>query len=176
VSGLVEVEIGDVLQGLERLQLAGRDLRPVWKVLRPIIREDLAAHFADEAGPEAKWAPPSKAYMERFLKRRGMVVKKRRFSRVQGRVLEKGELTRQGQRKIAKIGKLGRLKNAWRFTVTALMFEARNMVRWSGVHQDGGAVGRGAKVPARPFAWFSDRVLDRFVVEAKKLLQAAWAP
>lgn len=164
MGGFVEVELEDVLGGLTAMQAAGRDLRPVFKELRPLVRADLKQHFADEAAPESAWPGPSRATLEKILAKRGSMSKK-----------GKG-LLRRGARRLERAMKnpLGRLKSAWAFSVGPRFLEARSKAPWSGVHQEGGTAGHGAHIPQRTFAWFSEALIERFVDLTRAHLEAAW--
>ena len=50
-----EIDLADVLAGLDAMQKAGKDLRPLWKQVRPLLKTDLGQHFADRAGPNGAW-------------------------------------------------------------------------------------------------------------------------
>lgn len=43
---------------------------------------------------------------------------------------------------------------------------ATSKVPWAGIHQYGGTAGHGAKIPARPFLWFS----QKFLKQAKEIM------
>lgn len=55
---------------------------------------------------------------------------------------------------------LGKLPNAVRVVARRGMVSAESRVPWSGAHQDGDKVGRGATLPARRFLWISDDMLQ----------------
>src|SRR5690606_27038072 len=54
---------------------------------------------------------------------------------------------------------LGRLPPAVQYSAQPDGVTARSRVRWSAIHQDGGTAGKGARIPARPFLWFSPQFL-----------------
>jgi hypothetical protein len=84
----------------------------------------------------------------------------------------RGKIKKRAQKRLDN--QLGRLKSAWSYRITRWSFEARSIVPWAGVHQEGGPVGHGARVPGRTFAWFSDLMIDGFVRAAKRYILAAW--
>lgn len=129
------VDLRDVDRGFAGLLRAGRDAAPYFRALVPEVRRDQRDHARQQEAPDGAWASWSPAYERKKERRRG---------------------TRRGRgRKM-----LGRLPRAVRYRAGGDYVEAESRVRWSGVHQEGGRVGRGADVPARPFLWFSDDFLD----------------
>lgn len=71
--------------------------------------------------------------------------------------------TRRKRRRRRRL--LGRLPAAVTYRASADELRARSRAYWSSVHQTGGRVGRGARLPARPFLWLSEAFL-RDAVEA----------
>jgi phage gpG-like protein len=114
-----------------KASLRNVDLRPAWKEIRKPFRADLRQHARRQEGPDGTWTPMS--------------------SRTRGRA-------RAGRKRPRKL--LGRLPGALTTKIERRRLLVSSLVSWSGVHQDGGRVGRGAKVPARPFLWASDKVLE----------------
>lgn len=55
---------------------------------------------------------------------------------------------------------LGKLPAAIKVTARGSMVSAVSRASWSGAHQDGAVVGRGARLPARPFLWLSNELLE----------------
>lgn len=116
---------------------AHRELRAVGRDLVKPMRADQRAHAKAQEGPEAKWPPRASSTVAKM--------------RAQGR----------------RRRPLGRLSTAVTYRATSHAVIAESRAKWSGVHQDGGTVGRGSKIPARPFLWISDRLID----EAIEILQ-----
>lgn len=116
--------------GLKDVSKAGRNLGPVFRALRMPMRRDQRDHAVQEEGPEGNW-PPRKG--EKEVKRRAGKRKNRRAR-----------------------GMLGRLPNAVDIRSIGATVYARSRVKWARAHADGETVGRGAKLPARPFLWVSE--------------------
>jgi hypothetical protein len=181
MGGVVEVEIASLVSGLDALQKAGKDLRPVFKKLRPAIAADLREHFSSAEAPEGAWAPRASSSIKKILARRregwhrktlaGGAVS--RYLKGRSAYKKNGQVRTSFARRLTN--QLGALKSAWLFRVTGSMFEARSRLAWAGMQQGGGIVGHGARLPARTFAWFSDAVLDRFGELAITYLLKSWA-
>lgn len=124
------LDIGDVEEGLAAMQRRARALGPAFRELKRPLRLDQRAHSKKREGPSAIWAPRAASTMARL---------------------------RAGGRRARK--PLGKLTGAVAYTADATAVRGTSRVLWSGVHQDGGAVGRGARLPARPFLWISDDLL-----------------
>lgn len=102
------------------------------RALRKPMRVDQRDHARQAEGPEGKW--PARRVLARRSRRRRLASRRRL---------------------------LGKLPAAITVTATKIGVSAVSRVRWSGVHQEGGPVGRGASVPARPFLWVSHELLDQ---------------
>jgi len=131
LRGLAVAEVHLGFLDRARAILRAPDLRPAWKLIRKPVRADLRQHARRQEGPEGSWSPMS--------------------SRTKGRA-------RAGRKRPRKL--LGRLPGALTTKLERKRMILRSQVAWSAVHQEGGRVGRGARVPARPFLWASDKVLE----------------
>ena len=69
---------------------------------------------------------------------------------------------------------LGRLSSAVAYKAGRDALTATSRVKWSRAHQDGARVGNGARLPARPFLWFSSRFLDLARDSAEHFLERVW--
>jgi phage gpG-like protein len=78
-----------------------------------------------------------------------------------------------GTRKLAR-SLLGRLPSAVKYSSTPLSVVAESRVGWSEAHQEGATVGHGARLPARPFLWLSDKLLDIAAEALVAALERAW--
>lgn len=144
MAGLVDVKLDDVFVGLDAMVRQGKDLRPVWKIVRGGLRKDLASHFATRSSPDGAWPPPAPATIEKMLSRGG---RKKNVTR-------RGVLKRGAAKRLAN--QLGRLKSWFVIRSNAAAITATSGADWSPVHQDGGTAGRGARIPKRTFAWVTD--------------------
>jgi phage gpG-like protein len=140
----VEVGIGKVLGRAEALGQAFRLLE------RP-LRDDQRDHGRSQEGPDGKWPARSPATLGRLRHRSGGKRRVRRARRV-----------------------LGMLPTTLRVLSSPRRVLAASKVRWAALHQEGGRVGRGAKVPARPFLWVSPEMLDRAVEVLAEHLRSGW--
>lgn len=151
------VELSDVEKGLIGLDLKASAMRPVFNELRAPLREDQKEHAQQEQGPEGKWPARSRKTMARLgARRRGRTAKGRRRSRRRpGRLL-------------------GRLPGILDVRARSTSLSAESKAKWSGIHQDGGTAGRGARIPPRPFLWISDRFFDLSVELFAAVLELGW--
>jgi phage gpG-like protein len=142
----------------DRFVAATVDLRRVERGLRDVLRR------AERAGPffrdERK---PLRADQRDHAKRR------------QGpdgswpaRVVTPGKPRRKRRRL------LGRLPGAVSIAASADAVRAVSKVPWSGVHQHGGRVGRGARIPARTFLYFSPDYLRAMAERFAAYAVAQW--
>lgn len=144
VSG---VDMRDVMRGLDAIYARGRDTRPVLASLRVPARRDQAAHGKAQSGPDGRWKPRAASTTEGRSKRR---------------------------RKIRRRRLLGRLSTAVVTRVERGGLLVQSQIAWSEVHQSGGTVGRGAKIPARPFLWWSQEILDEVAARITDHLGKGW--
>jgi len=136
----LRLDLEDVLDGYDAMSRAGRDLTAVWREVTPLVRRDQSEHARLQEGTEGRWP-----------KLAASTVAQRRAAKARGR---KSRPVRNA------LGKLPR-SVVVRYNRQVLKIESK--VPWSGVHQDGGSVGRGATVPAREHVYFSAQALDRIV-------------
>lgn len=121
----------EVERGFDRMSKTGRSqLGSAFKTIRPHMKVDQRDHASKQAGPESQWPP-----------RAPSTTAKMRSARRRRRPL-------------------GRLVGAVTYQASAAGVFATSRVPWSGVHQYGGKVGRGSVIPARPFLWISDKLLE----------------
>lgn len=64
---VVSIDLEDVFDGFDELSRAGRDLRPVWRELKPVLKADLRMHTE---GPDGPWPPRAKTPRARRGRRR----------------------------------------------------------------------------------------------------------
>lgn len=143
----VTVDLTSVQRGLEALYRKGRDTRPVLASLRNPARKDQVAHGRAQRGPDAPWVPRAAATTQGRSKR----AKKARRRRL-----------------------LGRLSSAVVTSVSRGGLTLQSQIEWSGIHQYGGTAGRGARIPARPFLWWSQEILDEVARRLLDHLAEAW--
>lgn len=141
----IAAHLGIVNRALYALRSA--DLRGAFNLARKPARTDQRAHAKAQEGPDGRWAPRSPLTLARA-----------------------GAKARKRARRI-----LGRLPNALALTTTRKSLKIASRVRWSLIHQEGGRAGHGSKIPARPFLWASDPLLERVAGLVSRALEQAWA-
>lgn len=140
----VKVDNRDLDKGLAAMADQGL-VDAVARALKKPMRLDQRDHAAKAEGPESKWAP---------RKRLGTKGKKAQ---------------RRNRRKL-----LGKLPRATIVFSRGGVVTAQSRAKFSAAHQDGATVGRGAKLPARPFLWISDGLETTAAVELQDAVLKAW--
>jgi len=164
----VDFDMRDVEAGFRGMSSRARRLSPA---LRPFVRElraELKQHFERMEGPDGRWPSWARSTQEKFLAQRSKsrligpltLEQTRRRARLRKNVTVKGHLKKSAARRMNRV--LGRLPMAMAFTLGPDYIEARNLARWSAVHDEGGRAGRGADEPRRQFMWASESLLARF--------------
>jgi hypothetical protein len=100
------------------------------QALKPEMRADTKDHAKAKAGPESGWAPRAASTIASY------------------------KTHPKAPKKL-----MGKLPTAVSYKVVGLTLAGESRARWSDVHQTGGTVGRGAKLPARVFLWISDKLM-----------------
>jgi len=145
-----KIDFSDVDRGFRALVREGHSRGALRALVRP-MRADQKAHHKEQRGPESAWAPRARATVLKARKGKGL---------------------RRGRPK--KL--LGSLPNRTLVvTVKNGDVVAYSKVPWSGIHQEGGTAGRGAKIPARPFLWLSEDFFAEAVEILAARLLAAWS-
>lgn len=125
---------------LARMHRKGGNFTPALRELRAPLRTDLAAHAKRQEGPDGKWPRRAERTTARYVYRASI----RKTPTLKKRI-------RRSRR-----GMLGMLPRAVTFKAGRKSLLAVSKVKWSGVHQTGGKVGRGSILPARPHVFVSD--------------------
>lgn len=126
------VNIVDATMGLDAMAKRSHQLEPAFQEIKTAMKVDQKEHREDESGPDGHWAP-------------------RKASTIAAaKSHHKGRLV---PRKI-----LGKLPTAVSYKALPLGVEGESRIKWSLTQQDGGPVGRGVVLPARPFLWISDKL------------------
>jgi phage gpG-like protein len=148
-----KVDLTDVEKGLRSLAKTGGDVAETLKLLTKPLRDDQREHGRQMIGPGGeKWKPRAASTVLRARVAKGK-------KRIKG-----------ANRKL--LNSLPNRTVQIRQSGDSLI--AYSKVPWAGIHQHGGTAGRGAKIPARPFLWFSFEFLSlarRLVI---KRLMHAW--
>ncbi len=125
------LDIRDVENGLDAMERRSHSLGTAFRELKAPLRLDQKDHRKKRQGPSAAWAPAAASTRARRLSS-----PKHRPSKL-----------------------LGRLPGAVSYKADSTSVTGTSRVLWSGVHQDGGTVGHGSRLPARPFLWISDDMI-----------------
>lgn len=147
-----EFDAIEVDRALADVEERGKRLRPAFRQLRKPMRGDQRQHARDERGPDAAW-PPRSPLTEARRRARNRRLRTTKAMRTIG--LGKFTRTRATPKQI-----LGRLPSALIVTAGELFVRATSRVPWSGIHQFGGRANHGARIPARPFLWLSDDLVE----------------
>jgi phage gpG-like protein len=162
------VDLTQVMRSLARAAKAGKDLRPVWKAMRPLLKADLADHAQKQQGPDGAWPRRAASSTAKIIGATGGLVRLR-GGRSGPMRMRKRTLRRLSQPMLGRF----RLPNTYQWSMTGQALRATSRVEWSGIHQEGGRAGRGALIKARPFAWASDGLVDAAVVALRTHLTEA---
>jgi phage gpG-like protein len=71
---------------------------------------------------------------------------------------------------------LGKLRSAFTVEFGPKFIRALSKVKWSGVHQEGGTAGYGARIPQRTHLWLSDDFVDLAIDRMNAMIWRAWNP
>lgn len=158
---LSKVDDRDVRRGLLGLKRRGKNMRSVFVRLKKPFRDDIRGFQKRRMGPDGAWAPRAASTKERDKGAKTVGGKKggkkgKRFRRRRKRDL------------------LGVLPKAVSIKTLNKGFRAEAKVPWASVHHDGGTVGNGAVLPARPFLFFSESFLDLAEREIGNSLELGW--
>jgi hypothetical protein len=124
---------------LQGIVTQGAALGKAFKQIRPEMKVDQRDHAKAKEGPEAAWPPRAASTLEKLK--------------------ANGKRSRRP---------LGRLLSAIEYRATAKGVTGTSKIKWSSVFITGGTVGRGSKLPARPFLWISNSLL----MKAGEILKA----
>lgn len=155
----VKVDDRDLQAGIRDVAKAAELLPRVFKRLVGDMRRDQQEHAQKEEGPDGtRWpARTSQATPKLFAKaKRKTKTQPARF-----------EIVKYG-------GLLGALPDMIQVRSLGLSVWARHPVAWATAHADGGVVGRGSRLPARPFLYVSQGLADRAVEMINDALHGAW--
>jgi phage gpG-like protein len=143
----IKINVDSVVDGIDAmLNGSSRSIR----MLRKPMKSDQLDHAKTKKNSDGSpWAP-------------------RAAWRVQKRGKHAGKPKRRKGRTRQLLGRLTS-PSTWQRTGRTWSAGYRSRADFSGVQQDGGKVGRGSKIPAREFLYFSDKFMD----EASEIVGAA---
>jgi phage gpG-like protein len=140
------VELEAVYTAFRGLLATAKDHRAAFRDAVKPLRADQRAHAKAKMGPDASW--PSRSPLSRA---------------------KSGAKARTRRRRL-----LGRLPTALMSKVSPTSLQLISRAKWSAVHMTGGRVGHGAKLPARPFLWASDAVLETIAKIFARRFEVRW--
>jgi len=161
-----KIDLEDFEAGLRDVSRAGKALSPAFRKLKGPMRLDQRAHAKAEQGPEGKWAPRATSTAADLATRRRGARKANRLAKSRGQT---DRVRTPGRGKI-----LGRIPSAITVRSGPGIVEVISRVSYSAVHQEGGKVGRGAVLPARPFLWMSEAFIQQAMETFSVHLEKAW--
>lgn len=139
--------------------------------MRPILKRDLKSNAVNEKSPSGAW--PKRATDKK---------KHRGFEVTRGRKLKESK-TRGARSSVkfkSKGALLGKIPKSVTVKKTAHTIRAESTIRnkkgvkFGGVHNVGGKVGRGSKIPARPHVYLSPKFLKTARERLAKHLVGTW--
>lgn len=144
ISVITTVDFRDAFKGLDAM--GKRDVvLPAMRALKAPLRLDQREHAKAKSGPDGGWAPRAASTLARHK------YKPKLPSR-----------------------QLGRLPTAVSYLANVHGVSGESRIPWSAVQQDGGTVGHGARLPARPFLWISEKLMAIAVDEVSKAAVTAF--
>lgn len=135
----------EVEASLEELRRRGQNPAQAMRVIRKEMSRDTRDHADRKQGPDGAWAP---------------------------RAASTAAKVRRGSGRARR--PLGRLPSAVQYLAERSRVVGRSIVRWSGSQQEGDLVGNGAQIPARPFLWISDRLLETSARVLERFVHNGW--
>lgn len=147
ISG--KIELGDVESGFRSLDRATTARKnAAFAEIKPLAKKDLRAKRKIKAGPSgAPWDPGDPESLRK---------------------------ARRNRRRNRRAGNLGKLPTAWKSQQEPEQLRFVNAIEYAGLHHAGGTAGQGAKIPARPFGYFSDEFAEQALQIWAETVLKAW--
>lgn len=133
------------LWALNSVVKQGASLSKAFQQIKPEMRADQREHAKAKEGPDSKWPPRAASTM--------------------------AKLRANGKRARRPLGKL---LTAVRYTARKGGVIGQSTIKWSGVHMEGGVVGRGSVIKPRPFLWISDKLRERAAAILRGHMLEGW--
>lgn len=139
---------------------AGRNLRPVWSKLKPVMIKDQKEHFRLRLGPDGIWPP------------RAETTGKRQLRSSRRRAIKKG---RKPPKNASRRVLGGKMATAFGVAFNRDALAAKSKIPWSGSHQEGDQIGRGRwDLPKRTHLYLSDKFLALVEERIEQHLLKGW--
>lgn len=146
------LELDDLQAGIFGiLNQAERRARAFFMELKPGGRKDVKQHQKDRRGETSSWPP--------------------RATTTRKRARHKSKTKR---RKGARTSLLVNLARTWKIFTSVDHMKFVHRVTWSGVHDQGGKAGHGARMPRRQFAYWSNKFMDSAVRQYRAYVLKGW--
>ena len=142
----------------KRMRRRAASVAPVLRELRGILRTDLEIYARHEESPDGRWPARASTTTDRYRHR----------SSIRKTPALKKRIRRQRKRLLGMLPKVIHLR------VGGNHLLAISKVPWSGVHQEGGVVGRGSVLPARPHVFISDTFFDYATERCLEYVMKGW--
>jgi phage gpG-like protein len=139
-----DLDLEDLNRAFSETSRRARNLTSVWRQSAPELKADIRETGRKRQGPDGAWEPLAPATQ----------AKRRQQRQSPG--------GKKWRRKLAR-ATLGQLRMQFDIEWGPKFIRAISRIPWSGVHQEGGIVGRGAKIPARVHMWASEKFLGELV-------------
>lgn len=170
----VRVNLADVENGLEAMKRAGGEMGRVFRALKPFALADQAAHRISGMGPDGPWPARARSTQDRLQERSRLVVTRTqttRGKRSNGFRVGSGSRIRTRRRAVEPLGTLPR---AIRIRADQAGITIEAMIEWASAHRDGATVGRGSRLPARDFLWWSEEFVELAVTSIEEFVIVPW--
>lgn len=167
----VRLKLDDVERAIKATKELAHELARVMRALKPWAKRDQLEHAARTMGPDGPWPVRARSTLERRERRARIVVTKTQSTRARkGAGVGAKIVTRQ-----RATWPLGTLPRSIRYRAE------RDALRAAGVppdiaeaHREGAIVGRGAKLPARNYLWFSDNFVGKAAATIEDFIVQPW--
>jgi phage gpG-like protein len=151
------IDYRPLLRTTRGIGLRGRNMRPVFRGLVPLLKEDIDQTFRRREGPQEKWAPLAPATVAAKARRKARRSRKAVLASIR-RAAASGR-----PRASSSKSSLGRIRKAYAVDVGRQHLLATWKIPWAHVHQTGGNAGRhgASAIPRRTFGYVSDEFTGR---------------
>lgn len=171
----VTIDFSDPERGAAEMSRRADTLASVFQALKRPARQDQEDHAQKAMGSDGPWPRRAQATLDKLNERAARVVVSRRKRRNWNRGTQ--VTIRTTKRRVASTP-LGILPKAIRYSARGDALVAKSAIArgWGSAHQQGATVGRGSRLPAREFLWFSDRFLEVMTEAIELHVIRGWDP
>jgi len=156
----MDLDLRDIDRATRRMLRRSRDLRRIWNRLKKPFRRDQKRHIVEQRGPDgSKFQGLATSTIQKKLTRKSYT--------------QKGRLRKSAQRKLGRILS-AKLVSRAKMKASAKELRITAKGEMTAAHQHGGVVGKGSRLPARPFMYVDDAMIKRLQSLASKGLAHAF--